>query len=798
MTQNVNFKAEKKNIQKGEIIILQGSEDKEIHFLHKGSIEIKRSGINTAGLKSDEIIKSSKRVGVIEAPSIFGVQNLISSTAHSSSFVAITDCQITKYIIPSNDFISFFKMNPPIALNVLITMLDQSRKRMLSLKKYVEFTGAIEKLSDNMMLLYLHVNGIKKDKLYQTFINNGGVIPPKIESGFLTSDFSTILEKTYGDPSYDPYVKFDQSKIEFFHNLIRTKPSVFISLISANIKIFLYIFQSLSNIINSINIETEKFASNIEDKLNTFFLDNSSPFNLIYASYKKMIKTNIIDTDVTKAIVKICRNIEHVNKQLGGREYIEVFPKYDALGAGGSSAEENRENVKVQSSGKYKKMFKDSTKHILDFSTLSNDAKDRIKKNLSRMQKINPEELLSKDTRNLIKRLQDDYFELYLNLFLKLMKKPGNIPDCVKLFFYFSFIDENIINEKQLEFIYNSLPYFTKEQNTEFPIITLFDYLMLIYNKDEEPSLSERGEFRKIITKMFTKNEKKIEDTPQGRLDFEIDNMARNSMRVISDNIRAFIPYLREESFKGPLSQILISPKKLDAFMKKILSIDYSLFYRELTWKIPGKSELIQKEIKPFLILAPISGVRIQMWQELVYNIRSTRGRFVIPVIFNGDLNKNLIFACGHFRWNLNKALVSNWMDPVDGGLSGAYYDYEQTYKKMTELSIEAKDKIKKQISSIKIDRNRFAHDYYEWLIFESKGVPKLNKVLRKIFYRLIPFPKEIRDNIAKLPVYMDLDRKFNIIRNRDFKKIEVRYKKYTENEKMPDDLQKYLDVLQR
>ena len=44
--------------------------------------------------------------------------------------------------------------------------------------------------------------------------------------------------------------------------------------------------------------------------------------------------------------------------------------------------------------------------------------------------------------------------------------------------------------------------------------------------------------------------------------------------------------------------------------------------------------------------------------------------------------------------------MVSNWMDPVDGGLTGNYYDYEMTYKKNMELSVEAKDKITYRVKS--------------------------------------------------------------------------------------------------
>ena len=794
MDQKVNYKADKKNYSKDSVIILQGSSNREINFLHNGTVEIKRCGENIKLLQENEILKKSKRIGVVESPSIFGVQNLMNYSEHESSFIALTDCLITKYIIPSNNFVEFFKANPSISLNILLTMEEYAKKSLLNLKKYVDFIGVIDKLSDNFNLLYSYVTQSKKDEIYEKFISNSGIFPVKIESSFLTSDFSGILDKTYGDPNYNPNNKFERNQIDFFQNLIKTRPASFISLLTKEINIFLYIFDNLSSIIKSIDIETEKFASKIENKLNTFFLEGSSPFNKIYSIAEKIKKNVNIDDKLTKSIVKICRNIEHINKKLGGREYVEIFPKYDMLNA-------DLKGVKpikpVTSTGKFQKMFKDSTKIILSFSTLGSDQKERIIRNIKDMQKINPESILSKDTRALIKRLQDDYFELYQNLFLKTIKKSINIPIPVKLFLYFSFINERIITEEQLEFIYNSMNYYTKPQNTEYPIISLYDYLLLIYNKEEEPGLSEIGEFRKIVKKPFSRKEKIIEDTPCGRLDFEIDNMIRSSMRITSDNIRAYIPYLTEKSFKGDLNQIFVSPKKIDTFMKKIASIDYTLFFRELTWKIPGKSELIKKEIKPYFIIIPNAGLRVQMWQEMVYNLRSTRARFLIPVFFNGNINKSLIHSCGHFRWNMAKALVSNWMDPVDGGLAGAYYDYEQTYKKMMGLTIEAKEKIKEQIRGIKIDRARFATDYYEWILFESQGIPKLNKVLRKIFYRLIPFPKNIRDTISKLPVYIELDRKFNIVRTRDFKRIEARFRKYKEVDQLPEDLHAYLNILQ-
>ncbi|HQJ06805.1 MAG TPA: Crp/Fnr family transcriptional regulator, partial [Spirochaetota bacterium] len=209
--------------------------------------------------------------------------------------------------------------------------------------------------------------------------------------------------------------------------------------------------------------------------------------------------------------------------------------------------------------------------------------------------------------------------------------------------------------------------------------------------------------------------------------------------------------------------------------------------------------ELIKKEVLPYLILVPNSGQRVQMWQEVINNIRASRGRFIVPVFFNGDLNKSLIMACAHFTWELCKTVVgSNWMDPTEGGLVGAYYDYSQFYDKYKDLSIEAKELIKAQFMRVKIDRDRFAYDFYEWLEFERKGVPKLNKIVRGIFYRYIPFPKEIRENLANLPLYSELDNKFNNIRNREFRSLESRYHKYMNKGELPEDLRLYLEMMQK
>ncbi len=797
MDQKNNYSSEKKVYPKSSVVILQGSHQKILYFLNEGTIELKRCGENIKGFTDKEILSKSKRIGIITGPSIFGVENLLSSGEHHTSFITISECTITKYSVSGNDFLSFFRNNTPIAMNILLTMKDYSLKSISNLRKHLNFLAEIEKSTDNFDIVLANIEKNGENKKYKKFISNGGVIPSKVDTNFFIGDYSTLLDKSYGDPSYDPVTKFGFKKLEFYHNILKTKPDAFISIMSLQFSVFIYIFDDLSLLVNSLNIETEKFVSKVDEKLNNFFYDQYSPFNKIVAMADK-IKSNIENgSELTKSVVTVCRNLDHINKQLNGKEHTDIFQKYDILSR---SQKDDKTIQKPQSSNKYLKMYANSSKIIVDFSDLSDEKKSGITKGIDDMKNINLSDPTDKESRSIIRKQQQDFFELYMELFLKYITNPQSVPQPVKLFLYYGFISENFITEEQMEFLHNSLNFFTNKENTDFPIITMVDYLLLIYNEEEQPGLSSVGEeFSKIVRRQGPRDDKGVEDSPKGRVYFELNNMLREGMRITSDNPRASIPYLNEQSFKEQLNSIINNPKKVDAFIKKINSIDFGLFYRELTWKIPGKSELIKKEIKPYIILVPTSGIRVQLWQEMINNIRSTRGRIIVPIFFNGDLNKSLVLSFAYYRWELNKMIVgANWMDPVEGGFVGAYYDYTQYYNKMSDLSMEAKEEIKILFNKIKIDRDRFAHDYNLWVNFEKEGIPKCNKVVRGIFYRYIPFSKEIRERLKYLPLYEDLDVKFNNIKNREYRALETKYQKYQSGGSLPEDLGDYLSLLKK
>lgn len=793
---NVDYKIEKTQYKMGTPIIMQGVSTKEIYFLNEGTVEIKRCGENIKGLPQADILKKSKRIGDVQGPCIFAIENLLSSSEQKSSYIARSDCRVTIYRIPSHDYIGFFKNIPQIGLNVLLTMKDQTAVNIQSMKKIAHFMGEVDKIYDNFQLFTAYIEDEQDNELLQSFQNNGGVLPPVIEGSFLTSDYSTLFSKQYGNPGYDPNSKFEGKKIQFYHFLLKSRPDAFIKLIGSQMGIFKYIYDDLSDILIKETIEIEKLISKIEHKLDDFYYNDQSPFNIIVNKAEEIKNNEKIANNISQSIVKICRTMDHFYKQLTGNDHTDVFEKFDHLRKVTVPGKVVKEDKKRNE--KYHKMVVNSKDIILKYAKVTGEEADKIKKNLAAMNKIDFKDPTAKESRQIIRRMQEDFYVLYHKIFFESLQKTEALPLPVKLFIYYGFFDETLLTDDQIEFIIKSLPLFEKvDESVEYPIVTLYDYLLMIYNGEEIPGLSAGGEeFSKILRKNYRTE---LEDTPEGRSSFEFHNMAKECLRITSNNPRAYVPYLIDHSLKGNLSNIINTPKRVSSFIKKINDADPTLFFRELTWKIPGKSELIKKEIKPYFILLPNAGIRVQLWQEIVNNSRSSRGRFLLPVFFNDGLEKPLINAFAHFRWNLTKLVVgASWMDPVDGGFVGAFYDFSQYYNKMSELSLEAKDKIKQLFYKIKGDDNRFAYYYEKWILYEKEGIAKVNKVVRKIFYKNIPFPREIRERLQNLPLYESVNTRYNNVLKRDLRSLEARYHKYEENGELPEDLQAYLDILRR
>jgi hypothetical protein len=139
----------------------------------------------------------------------------------------------------------------------------------------------------------------------------------------------------------------------------------------------------------------------------------------------------------------------------------------------------------------------------------------------------------------------------------------------------------------------------------------------------------------------------------------------------------------------------------------------------------------------PYVLLVPGYGENGFCWEPVEGLNIYGRGRIVVP-IFSRKGVEPFYQAFGEYRWKLEKELsFGRWMEE---GLTGEYYQYLE------------ENKIKGQPAEY------FVKDYILWLTKEASGIQKIEKPVREIFWRYIPFDDSIKEKLSKVSyVYQQL-----------------------------------------
>lgn len=145
--------------------------------------------------------------------------------------------------------------------------------------------------------------------------------------------------------------------------------------------------------------------------------------------------------------------------------------------------------------------------------------------------------------------------------------------------------------------------------------------------------------------------------------------------------------------------------------------------------------------IVPYVALIPTYGEMGFCWEPFdKYNKVSSRGRIAVPM-YPKSLQIAVITACADLRWQVAKEKASvYWMEE---GLTGMYYQWFDQQK----LKGDVKD--------------YFIRDYILWMTKESEGMMRLDKEVRSVFWRYVPFPQERKDMLKmRSLVYAELCQK--------------------------------------
>lgn len=133
--------------------------------------------------------------------------------------------------------------------------------------------------------------------------------------------------------------------------------------------------------------------------------------------------------------------------------------------------------------------------------------------------------------------------------------------------------------------------------------------------------------------------------------------------------------------------------------------------------------------IVPNVILLPAYGETGICWEPFEkYNRSTSRGRIAIPLYPTKSLRIAVLAALADLRWQVAKEKAQYyWMEE---GITGKYYQWFDEKKLRGDV------------------REYFIRDYILWITMESQGMQKLDRDVRGIFWRLMPFPQEIKDSL--------------------------------------------------
>ncbi len=278
--------------------------------------------------------------------------------------------------------------------------------------------------------------------------------------------------------------------------------------------------------------------------------------------------------------------------------------------------------------------------------------------------------------------------------------------------------------------------------------------IKVAYTAEQKQAFNRSGEILRKLNKLDKDINLNIEkfkdaDVELGKLGEKIQQMGglskadKGIMESELDSIKQMakmcvgrqgnhIPFLLKNFF-FPNMDLIGTRENVIRCMDQVEQVDPGVFRRTFRQKT--------NRIVPHTIIVPSYGEKGVCWEPFErFNRSTSRGRIAIPM-FPKNLKTAVIYALGDLRWNVSKEKAGHyWMEE---GLSGHYYQWFSAKKIRGDV------------------RQKFLDDYVLWITKEVDGVQKLEKEVRTIFWRYIPFTQPVKDTLRNRGfVYNELYKK--------------------------------------
>lgn len=412
-----------------------------------------------------------------------------------------------------------------------------------------------------------------------------------------------------------------------------------------------------------------------------------------------------------------------------------------------------------------------SLQTIVSYAGLPGEDQDTLFKNMRAFEKLPDRASTDDEARNICRHLSKLFNQTY-QLAAKKAVTDKDIPIVVKMFLYFGYMDEAVAGRDMASQLYKIAA--VHKQDLDTSVFFFFDWLCAIYEGKKEPSRNEFGEDytdtihkMKVNGKISAIEEKELLENQLDKVGYELENVFPSVNKITYGRISTYCPVFSSHNLPPSLGKSLVEYDKVKEIVDYLISVDFSAFSREVLYsnpKIGLNKDFVHIDVLPDFILFPNVGVRGSMWQEIEAKKRTTPCRMMLPVFLMGELKPAIIRMTGEYRWEMCKRIQgARWNDVADPSLTSEFFDYVQFYRKNNELSAEAKEKIKNNLVRAKNNyREMFLLDYISWVMYESTGSPRLNKVSRTILSKYCPFKREIREKLGVNPQFAQLFERYN------------------------------------
>jgi hypothetical protein len=811
----------RKKVAAGTVLILQGETAKAMSMLHSGLAEV-LSCSRSAGDVSwepEELINSSIRVGLIKGESIFGILGIRDEGPYETTIRAVTDCIVTIIPVKHEKIIHLLQSRISLNLQVLRALAQRIESAVFLYKNYKYLWHKFASIADTLALAADFTDTAapalpcSREKasleeyaasLRERINSEQELQQPEVWDHNL---FLGRLQQTLGlydeQDSRNVENMIDYQQLLFMKRLVQKPDETLIPLFKKDEPLNFYIFQFLSKALETMVHENLQLVTRIDELIRRLFLDGGWIDQILKSQGAGSERTGVFN----HYLGRFCWRCRQDARKLMGIDLAGTYPVYSSLGQYQDLEIENRKDDEAKNKAKDVRgglaKYKNLLERILEFSDMDSAFSESFRENIRSFREA-PEKFGS-GLNDLRETLSNQYWQLYEKCFLKIIDTDlkGFIPG---IMLHFGLVDETLLSSEELAFIdeaYSRVLY----TDDQVPVMTLPYFLEKIYRSDIHPSITEMGQsFREVLKRQakMTKSQKSsaylYKDTAEDRVRFELQNVSSQTGGLLSGSRQRSVPFLCSEAFTGTAERMLIEPEVLEEKVRNYRERDFSVFYREVVMHHKFGTDLVFKEVIPNFVLYPVSGSRAMMWQELDGTKRESPGRIFLPIFFTENLSEAVPTLLAQFRWELQKTMAGvKWTDPIEGGIVGSYYDYINFYRRNPKLTPEAKEKLREFIQKTRSDRERFTGDYLTWVNYEYEGRLRMNPAVREIFYRYAPFPAEHRKEMARKPLFTDMETKYQNRVRKELLRLESRRKRFEKaGAKIPEEIENYIRFLNR